>query len=66
VPPSVPNDGEVNDKSSDGKRSALNYHVDTFYETPKKRRLVEATNVGHKSPVVKNRKSLVEHGSGMK
>jgi hypothetical protein len=51
---------------SNGKRSASNYHVETFYKTPKKRRLIEATDVGHKSPVVKNRKSLFEHGSGMK
>jgi hypothetical protein len=62
----VPSDGEVDDKSSDGERSASNYHVETFYKIPKKRRLIEATDVGHKSPVVKNRKSLVEHGLGMR
>jgi hypothetical protein len=35
----VPSDGEVDDKSSDGNRSTSNYHLETFYKTPKKRRL---------------------------
>ena len=43
----IPSDGEVDNKSSDGKRSASNYHIDY---TPKKRRLVEKNGVGHKSP----------------
>jgi hypothetical protein len=60
----VPSDGEVDNKSSDDSRSALNYHLETFYQTHKKRRLVEAADVGHKSPASKNRKSLVEPDSG--
>jgi hypothetical protein len=64
----VPSGGEVDDKLSDGNgsASASNYHLETSYKTQKKRRLVEPTDVGHKSPAGKNRKSLVEPDSGMK
>ena len=56
-------DGESeDDKSSDGSRSAENYHV----ETSCKKRKVELTDVGHKSPSGKNKKTLVEPDSGLK
>ena len=55
--------GEIEDKkSSDGSQSAKNYHV----ETSCKKRKVELTDVGHKSPSGKNRKTLVEPDSGLK
>ena len=51
----VPSDGVVDDdKSSNDEKSNSNYHI---YYTPKKRRLVKATDVGHKSP---EHKTLVE------
>jgi len=59
----VPSDGEVNDKSSNDEKSNSKYHIDY---TPKKRRLVEKNDVGHKSPTQKKRKTLVEPDSGMK
>jgi hypothetical protein len=60
----VPNDGEVDDdKSSNDEKSNSKYHIDY---TPKKRRLVEKNDVGHKSPTQKKRKTLVEPNSGIK
>jgi hypothetical protein len=62
----MPSDGEVNDKSSNDSQSASNYHIETSNKTKKKRRLVEPTDVGHKSPRSKKRKSLVEPDPGIK
>jgi hypothetical protein len=45
----MPSNGEVDDKSSNGSRAALNHHL-IFSNSPKKRRLIEATDVGHKFP----------------
>ena len=59
----VPSDGEVDDKSSSDEKSNSNYHLDY---TPKKRKVVEKNDVGHKSPTQKKRKTLVEPDSGMK
>jgi hypothetical protein len=53
----VLSDGEVDDKSSNNKRSNSNNHIDY---NPKKRRLVEKNDVGHKSPIQKKRKTLRE------
>jgi hypothetical protein len=55
-------DGEVDDKLSDDSRATLNYHLNIFSNSPKKRRLVEDTDVGHKSP---EHKTLVEPDSGL-
>ncbi len=62
----MPSDEEVDAKSSNGNRSASNYHIKTSCKTKKKRRLVEPTDVGHKSLAGKNRKLLVEPDSGIK
>ena len=59
----VPSDGEVENKSSYDEKSNSNYHI---YYTPKKRRLVEKNDGGHKSPTQKKRKTLVEPDSGIK
>jgi hypothetical protein len=58
----APSDGEVSATLSIGSRSATNFHVDTSYHIPKRRRLVKATDVGHKSP---EHKTLVEPDLGM-
>jgi hypothetical protein len=58
----MPSNGEVDNKSSNGSRATLNYHLGIFSNSPKKRRLVKATDVGHKSP---EHKTLVKPDLGL-